>query len=185
MPSINLDCAASNRLMWPNKNPPLVVFTDRNREIQIPPDVLCDYRYLPFRDHVFHTAFFDPPHAARSKISREYQHQNPAAWSYYGWDITPRALREGIRGASKELLRVADRCCLKWSEVDYGEAWIMGMMREWRAIHKLLLKYSRIEHIPSYWITMVPADVEAEEKLYSKDDKEQSWGMLRPVRPAR
>jgi len=179
--SLNLDPTASNKMLWPNnKNPPGLIFTDRNKETQTPPTLFCDYTALPFRDNIFETVFYDPPHAARNKISRSYQHQNPAAWSYYGWDITPKQLREGIRGASKEFLRVAKRVCLKWSEVDYGEAWILGMMREWKPVYKKILKYSRIEKIPSYWITMVKKTIE-DEKLYSIEKGESDWGLLRPV----
>jgi hypothetical protein len=179
MPSLTLDCTAGNRMLWANKNPPNTVFTDRNREIQIQPDVRCDYRFLPFRDGVFSVIIFDPPHAARGRISREYEHQNPAAWSYYGWDCTDRELREGIRGASREFTRLTKRVCLKWSDVDHGEQWILGMMREWRPIHKRIIKYSRVERIASYWMTLVPAATDDND--YRVEDGRDDWGWLKPV----
>jgi len=77
-----LDVCCGSKMMWADRQNPRVVFgdnraetifvTDRShgkvdgkREVSIHPDVLLDFRQLPFSDNVFKLVVFDPPHLIR------------------------------------------------------------------------------------------------------------------------
>ena len=179
---IVLDCTAGSRMLWPNsKDPPHVLFTDRNYEAVKPPDVFCDYTKLPFRDGAFKAIIFDPPHAARYTIHRGYHHQNPAAHSYYGWDIRPRDLIRGIINAGTEFSRLTDILCLKWSDIDYPDYKVLGWLHHggWREVHRVYINKGA-KSILSYWVTLKQEDpIKNEDEM---EEGEESWGMLLPQR---
>jgi len=54
-----LDATAGNRMMWPNKTPPLTVFMDKNIHAKIPPDVFGTWENPPFREETFETVLFE------------------------------------------------------------------------------------------------------------------------------
>ena len=73
-----LDACCGSRMFWFNPNNPNVIFCD-NRELDkeviwksgdggsvryctVKPDVLADFRSLPFPDESFYHVVFDPPH---------------------------------------------------------------------------------------------------------------------------
>lgn len=67
-----LDPCCGSKMFWFDKNNPAVEFCD-NREIplheyyphrylEVKPDMLCDFRHLPFADETFWHIVFDPPH---------------------------------------------------------------------------------------------------------------------------
>lgn len=73
-----LDACCGSRMFWFNPNNPNVIFCD-NRELDkeviwksgdggsvryctVKPDVLADFRALPFPDESFYHVVFDPPH---------------------------------------------------------------------------------------------------------------------------
>lgn len=60
-----LDATADNRAMWRNKEPPAVIFLDRELRLARPPTVFADNRYCPFRDGVFDCVIYDPLHLYR------------------------------------------------------------------------------------------------------------------------
>jgi len=167
-------------MLWPNKNPPYTIFTDRNYESVTPPDLYADYRKLPFREKIFTSVIFDPPHAARGSIHRGFNFQNPAAWSYYGWDIGRRELIAGIAQASREIARVTDRMCFKWSEVDFTDARITSLFTgEWVRVLKYWIKKGS-KNIDSYWITFKIKKQQSPKKKATGEA--ESWGGLKPIR---
>ncbi|HHV99962.1 MAG TPA: class I SAM-dependent methyltransferase [Clostridiaceae bacterium] len=66
-----LDATAGSRMMWFDKQNPDVLYMD-NRQItttlcdgrilNIHPDVIADFRNMPFEDNTFYLVVFDPPH---------------------------------------------------------------------------------------------------------------------------
>lgn len=74
-PILDMTCGA--RSMWCNKKDPRILafdcrretyeFIDRGtiRRIEVKPDILGDYRALPFPDSTFYKVIFDPPHLYR------------------------------------------------------------------------------------------------------------------------
>lgn len=78
-----LDACCGSRMMWFDKTAPEAVFGDRRREViivtdrshgkqdgtrvvRIEPDVIFDFRALPFADNSAHLVAFDPPHLVRA-----------------------------------------------------------------------------------------------------------------------
>lgn len=66
-----LDVCCGGRMFWFNKNNPLATFVDirkekhvlcDGRELIIEPDVVADFRNLPFNTNSFKLVVFDPPH---------------------------------------------------------------------------------------------------------------------------
>lgn len=55
-----LDATASYRAMWVDKKDPEAIFVDQRREVK--PDIVCVWQHLPFKEGVFRTVNFDPPH---------------------------------------------------------------------------------------------------------------------------
>jgi tRNA G10 N-methylase Trm11 len=58
-----IDATAGYRLMWKGKDTRYTVFLDKRRECK--PDILCDDRQLPLRDHIADVIICDPPHRIR------------------------------------------------------------------------------------------------------------------------
>lgn len=71
-----LDPTCGDRTIWFQKNEPHTVYTDIRREewegvfganhkrrhLVIDPDIICDFRNMPFEDGTFSLVVFDPPH---------------------------------------------------------------------------------------------------------------------------
>lgn len=66
-----LDVCCGSRMFWFDKNNPHTVFMDNRvlhdtlcdgRKLDIEPDILGDFRKIPFEDNTFHMVVFDPPH---------------------------------------------------------------------------------------------------------------------------
>lgn len=96
-----LDACCGSRMFWFDKNHPNAVYMD-NRELEtilcdgralnIKPDVVADFRNIPFPDNTFHLVVFDPPHLIQagenSWLATKYGKLNPENW------------QETIRGGS-------------------------------------------------------------------------------------
>lgn len=66
-----LDMTAGSRMMWFNHDDQRAVFLDQRceshvlcdgRRVDIRPNVVGDFRDLPFADEAFQLVVFDPPH---------------------------------------------------------------------------------------------------------------------------
>lgn len=66
-----LDACCGSRSFWNDKSNPLAMFMDIRREtlelcdgrtIEVNPDVVADFRCMPFPDDTFRLVVFDPPH---------------------------------------------------------------------------------------------------------------------------
>ena len=159
-----LDATAGNRVLWPNKNPPNVVFMDKETGLSTSPHLFAVWQYLPFRDNVFLLTFFDPPH---SKFGKTSVHNNPK-----GWD-NPRivdgrkiggtwwgSLEQGWYGvfhkAQKEFARVSEGLCFKWNTTSHPLETVLKVFEEWTEVYRKNIK-SKMQRGKSktWWITMV------------------------------
>lgn len=66
-----LDACCGSRMFWFDKQNPLVIFMDNRKYyeelttghvVNVNPDVLADFRNMPFEDEEFDLVVFDPPH---------------------------------------------------------------------------------------------------------------------------
>ena len=90
-----LDACCGSRMFWFDKENPNVIYAD-NRELEtvlcdgrtlsIKPDVIMDFRNMPFKDETFQMVVFDPPHLIRagenSWLAQKYG-KLPADWIPY------------------------------------------------------------------------------------------------------
>ena len=56
-----LDVCCGSRMMWFDRHNPDAVYCD-GRELHVKPDLISDFRHLPFEDDSFPLVVFDPPH---------------------------------------------------------------------------------------------------------------------------
>jgi SAM-dependent methyltransferase len=122
-----LDPCCGSRMMWLDRQHPDVVFGDRRTEtltvtdrshgnttgqrvLRIEPDVLLDFRALPFADGAFHLVAFDPPHLVRA---------GPRSWLAAKYGKLSDDWRADLRAGFAECFRVlhADGTLVfKWNE---------------------------------------------------------------------
>jgi len=141
-----LDATAGNRTMWKKKDSDNIVYIDQGTRLQVPPDVICDHTKAPFRDGVFDTIFFDPPHRWAWEGSYfSFQNVEDAAeiWgeksgviTYYGWDIykTRGDLIRYLYKANLELCRLLKDdglLWLKWNELEINLMQILSLFDKW------------------------------------------------------
>lgn len=66
-----LDVCCGSRMFWFNKKNPNTIFMDNReledtlcdgRRLEVKPDIMADFRNIPFTDNSFYLVVFDPPH---------------------------------------------------------------------------------------------------------------------------
>lgn len=116
-----LDACCGSRMMWFNPQHPATLFVDNRSEnaqlcdgriLSVKPDIVADFRCLPFENERFFLVVFDPPHllraGARSWLSLKYGRLNKSTW------------QDDIRQGFTECWRVLKpygTLIFKWSEV--------------------------------------------------------------------
>lgn len=115
-----LDMCCGSRMFWLDKTDSRAVFADIRREqhtlcdgrnLHINPDIIADFRALPFSDNNFAQVVFDPPHLDRAGengwMRKKYGALNKETW------------REDIRAGFAEAFRVLrphGTLIFKWNE---------------------------------------------------------------------
>ena len=152
---IVLDPASGSRMFYFDRSDPRVVFGDVRREshvlcdgrgLEVSPDVVADYRCLPYADDAFKVVVFDPPHLTR--VGRN-------GWmfkKYGGLDIT--TWREDLASAFTECFRVlaADGVLIfKWNETQIPVREVLALTP-----HKPLVGHVRGgRSADTHWITFL------------------------------
>ena len=114
-----LDVCCGSRMFYCDKIDPRVTFGDIRSEthtlcdgrlLTIEPDVLLDFRDLPYSDGSFHTIVFDPPHLIRA---------GKKSWLALKYGKLEQDWREDIRKGFAECFRVLKphgHLIFKWNE---------------------------------------------------------------------
>jgi len=166
-----LDATAGNRTMWRYKNSEHIIYVDIERRLEVRPTIFADDRQLPFRDSVFDTIFFDPPHAwgskghyhvfpRRSKQYFETWHDRDVP-RYYGWDRykTKSQLMNYLFKTGAELWRVLKDDGLlwvKWNEMSLSLRTVLSLLENWRELLRIYVKapsQTGSKH-QTYWICL-------------------------------
>ena len=116
-----LDVCCSSKMFWFNKDNPFTMFLDirdeeitacDGRSIKVRPDLVADFRNIPFEDNSFKLVIFDPPHdmyaGKNSFTSQKYGNLNKDTW------------RTDIKQGFDECMRVLDLhgvLVFKWNEM--------------------------------------------------------------------
>ena len=120
-PKTILDACCGSRMFWFDKNNSKVLFMDKrseefiacdNRKIIVRPDLLADFRNMPFDDNSFKLVVFDPPHdmyaGRKSFTAQKYGNLDKDNW------------RSDIRKGFNECMRVLEVngiMIFKWHEL--------------------------------------------------------------------
>lgn len=133
-----LDPCCGPRMMWFDRSNPAVIFgdlrsetvtvTDRShgradgtRTLMIEPDVLMDFRDLPYPDGAFRLVAFDPPHLVRA---------GPKSWLAAKYGKLGPDWREDIRRGFAECLRVLEPggvLVFKWNETQVKVSEVLAL----------------------------------------------------------
>lgn len=104
-----LDACCGSKMFWFDKDNPNVTFMDCREEyekldsghvINVKPDIIGDFRDIPFEDNTFDLVVFDPPHLLRagdnSWLAKKYGKLNRETWEtdiYLGFVECMRVLK--------------------------------------------------------------------------------------------
>lgn len=118
MPKI-LDACCGSRMFWFDKQNSLTTYMDIRQEyeeletghvINVDPDVIGDFRDMPFEDNEFDLVVFDPPHLI---------HAGESSWlaKKYGRldELWPEDIRQGFAECMR-VLRPSGTLIFKWNE---------------------------------------------------------------------
>lgn len=128
-----LDVCCGPKLFWFNRKNPDVVFMDKRsgqielsdgREVSISPDIVGDFRALPYPDETFSLVVFDPPHLLRAGKN---------SWLAAKYGILEKTWRKDIRQGFAECMRVLKPdgiLIFKWSEDQISTADVLKVIPE-------------------------------------------------------
>ncbi len=114
-----LDACCGSRLFWFDKNEQHTIFMDIRQEtfdihgkhVNVVPDVVGDFRNMPFEDNTFNLVVFDPPHL-------KHVGQNSIMKAQYG-QLDKDNWKEDISKGFEECMRalkVGGTLVFKWSD---------------------------------------------------------------------
>lgn len=117
-----LDACCGGKMFWFDKKNPNVLFADirqvehtlcDGRHLEISPDIVVDFRNMPYPDKSFKMVVFDPPHLIQAGengwMAKRYGSLNKEGWESY------------IKQVFDECWRVLDdfgTLVFKWNETD-------------------------------------------------------------------
>lgn len=114
-----LDACCGSRMFWFNKQHPDTVYMDNRtldtilcdgRRLVVAPDVVADFREMPFADNSFSLVVFDPPHLVRAGKS---------SWTAQKYGLLSEAWPQDIHKGFTECMRVlkpGGTLIFKWNE---------------------------------------------------------------------
>lgn len=133
-----LDPCSGSRMMWFDRTHPDVVFGDRRREtitlvdrshgnargtrtLRVHPDMLMDFRALPFADATFCLVAFDPPHLVKA---------GPKSWLAAKYGKLSNNWRDDLKAGFAECFRVLATdgvLVFKWNETQIKLAEVLAL----------------------------------------------------------
>lgn len=145
-----LDPCCGSRMFYFDKQNPNVLFADirkfdgvrSGRHIVVNPDVVSDFRDLPFEDESFNLVIFDPPHLVNV---------GETSWMFAKYGRLDSDWKEDLKKGFSEcwrVLRSGGTMIFKWSEVDVK-------LSEMRAIFPAepLIGHRSGKAMGTHWIT--------------------------------
>ncbi|MBC9722248.1 MAG: class I SAM-dependent methyltransferase [Lactobacillus sp.] len=114
-----LDACCGSRMFWFDKENPLVTFMDKREYyeemksghiINVNPDVLADFRNMPFQDEDFDLVVFDPPHLIKAGENSWLAKKYGKLDSTWNQDI-----KEGFNECMR-VLKTNGTLIFKWNE---------------------------------------------------------------------
>ncbi|MDF2510445.1 MAG: hypothetical protein K0S04_311 [Herbinix sp.] len=119
MDKLILDACCGSRMFWFNRNHPNAIYMDirkledtlcDNRKLIVNPDIVADFRCMPFNDCSFKLVVFDPPHllhaGEKSWLAKKYGKLEPT------WETD---LKKGFEECMR-VLEPGGTLIFKWNE---------------------------------------------------------------------
>jgi len=126
-----LDCCCGSRMFWFDKKNPAVLFADirevetilcDGRKMEIKPDVIADFKNMPFEDNTFKMVVFDPPHL--HKLGKD-------TWMAQKYGVLLPTWENDIKQGYIEAMRVLQpygTLIFKWNEVQITTSKILQVI---------------------------------------------------------
>lgn len=114
-----IDVCCGSKMFWFNKSNPSTVFMDirqledtlcDGRKLSIKPDIIGDFKNIPFLDNTFKLAVFDPPHLIRV---------GEKSWLFKKYGKLDDSWKDDIKQGFEECMRVLEThgiLIFKWNE---------------------------------------------------------------------
>jgi len=159
-----LDVCCGTRAMWFDPDHPLGIFGDRRHEtitvrdrshgrtegkrvLHINPDVILDFRTLPFTDEIFTLVTFDPPHLKRA---------GEKSWMKAKYGKLSDGWQEDLKNGFAECFRVLKQngvLVFKWSETQIRVNEVLSLISE----RPLFGQVSGLKGMTHWLVFMKPA----------------------------
>ena len=153
---IVLDPASGSRMFYFDKEDPRVTFGDirseshvlcDGRALDVAPDIVLDFRALPFPDGSFRVVVFDPPHLERAGKN---------SWTFKKYGALAPEWRDDLAAGFAECFRVlaVDGVLIfKWNETQIPVSQILALTP-----HKPLVGHRSGKRSDTHWITFLKAN---------------------------
>lgn len=151
-----LDACCGSRMFWFDKENPNVTFMD-NRELEdtlcdgrklvIKPDIVGDFRNIPYPNDTFNLVVFDPPHLLKvgenAWLAKKYGKLNQNIWQ--------EDLKQGFRECFR-VLKPDGILIFKWNETDVTVSEILKL-----TTHEPLFGHKSGKLQKTHWIVFSKA----------------------------
>ncbi|SSI88627.1 methyltransferase [Acinetobacter baumannii] len=151
-----LDPCCGSKMMWFDRQNPNVVYGDIRKEehtlcdgrsLVIEPDVMMDFRDIPFKDGQFTLVVFDPPHLVKA---------GKQSWLAAKYGKLSEDWREDIRKGFAECFRVLSNggvLIFKWNETQIKVSEVLALTDQ-----KPLFGHISGKRSNTHWITFMKAE---------------------------
>ena len=148
-----LDPCCGSRMFWFDKENPEVIFGDNReldttlcdgRKLEIKPDVLMDFRKIPYVDNFFKLIVFDPPHM--NSLGKN-------SWMAKKYGVLGETWRDDLRKGFIECFRVLEEdgvLIFKWNESDIKVREVLELVG-----YKPLFGHKSGKLQKTHWITFM------------------------------
>ena len=160
-----LDACCGNRIFWEDKENVNVVFLDNRKEVK--PEVLGDFKKLPFNNSRFELIVFDPPHILQKGFNNKL-----ATHNYYGI-LNPDTWKNDLKRGFDECFRVLKdygTLIFKWSDCNRWANYKAKLKDVFEFINYkplIIEKFKKSENSITYWCVFmkIPKELKKESEV--------------------
>lgn len=167
LPKLILDVCCGSRMFWFNKKNPLATYGDirqeshilcDGRKLDVAPDILMDFRNIPFPDKSFKLVVFDPPHMNKLGL---------ASWMAKKYGVLSKTWEDDIRVGLNECMRVVDDygvVIFKWNEAQVKLTKVLSIIE-----YMPLMGHVTGKHGRTIWMTFIKLPIKYRKQEWDND----------------